>query len=982
MIKLKDVKMKPKLIGLFLFVGIMSLVFAGLVSSILASRSLVAKSYDQLEAVREIKKTQVKKFFAERRGDMDVLVETVESFRQAAFEKLETVQELKKAQIEELFAKIRTDILTLSKSQDVLQLFNHLNKYHDDMNFGSTEPFNVSTDEYKRIYEEYGEYLTNYVKEYGYYDISLICAPHGHVMFTAAKESDLGTNLRHGPNKKESLARLWRKVVKTESVVIEDFSPYAPSNGQQAAFIGAPVHDHSDKILGVVALQIPTDPINTIVQRHQGMGKTGETYIVGKKESVTAYRSDRVVKEGKIGEEKSGENIDKALAGKSGQKVKTGSTGDMEIISFDHLKIPGMNWALIGTITLEEAIVPRLKGKRDDYFKRYVRKYGYHDLYLIHPEGNVFYSVGQEADYHTNMISGEYAKSGLGKLVRRVLQSKEFGFADFEPYAPDNDEPAAFIAQPLIHKNEVQLIVAVQLSLEDINRIMQQRAGMGKTGETYLVGSDRLMRSDSFKDRTNRSVKASFSNPSEGSVDTVAVAEAISGKTDEKIIADYQGEPVLSAYTPLKVGDTTWSLLAEIDEHEVNEPVNDLIFWIVIIGLSIVAVVAIFAFLIARGISDSLVRGVDFAGLVAAGDLTAEIDVDQKDEVGILADALREMVSKLRDVVGDVKRIADNVARGSEEMNSGAEEMSSSAGEMSQGATEQAASAEEASASTEQMASSIGQNADNASQTERIALKSAEDARESGIAVTKTVNAMKEIVQKVLIVEEIARQTDLLALNAAVEAARAGEYGRGFAVVASEVRKLAERSQKAASEISKLSVSSVEIAEKAGEMLAMLVPDIQKTAELVQEISAASSEQNNGSEQINKAVQQLDQVIQQNVSVSEEMSSTSEEMASISEKLASQAEQLRNTIEFFKVDDTGRDTSDQGKFSRGAARKTSAPGTVANRGEERLKGKDHQKGEIADAEKQNQMARISSVWTTMIMMRNLRDTEVVVAVTV
>lgn len=948
MIKLRNVKMKPKLIGLFLFVGIISIVLAGLVSSIVASRSLVAKSYDQLRAVREIKKTQVKNFFAERREDMDILSETVESFREAAFEKLKTVQELKKAQVEELFAKIRTDILTLSKSQDVLQLYSHLEKYRDDMNFGSGDPFNVSTDEYQRIYGEYSPYLTDYVKRYGYYNIYLISAANGHVMFTAAKESDLGTNLRHGPYKNEAIARLWREVIKAESVVIEDFSPYSPSNGQQAAFIGAPVYDHSDKILGVVALQIPTNPINTIVHRRQGMGKTGETYIVGKTGTVTAYRSDRVVKKGNIGEEKSGENIDKALAGKSGQTVKTGSTGDMEIISYDYLKIPGLIWAMISTISLEEAITPRLKGKRDDYFKRYARKYGYHDLFLIHPEGNIFYSVGQEAEYRTNMISGEYAKSGLGKLVRQVLQSKEFGFADFEPYAPDNNEPAAFVAQPLIHKNEVQLIVAVQLSLEDINRIMQQRAGMGKTGETYLVGPDKLMRSDSYKDKTNHSVKASFANPSEGSVDTVAVEEAIAGKTDEKIIADYNEEPVLSAYTPLKVEDTSWSLLAEIDEHEVREPVYDLIFWIVIIGLSIAATVAIFAFFVAKGISDSLIRGVDFAGLVASGDLTAEIDIDQKDEVGILADALREMVSKLRDVVGDVKRIADNVARGSEEMNSGAEAMSSSAGEMSQGATEQAASAEEASASTEQIASSIGQNADNAAQTERIALKSAEDARESGIAVNKTAKAMKEIVEKVLIVEEIARQTDLLALNAAVEAARAGEYGKGFAVVASEVRKLAERSRKAASEISKLSISSVDIAEKAGEMLALLVPDIQKTADLVQEISAASSEQNNGSEQINKAVQQLDRVIQQNVSVSEEMSSTSEEMASISEKLASQAEQLRNTIDFFKVDDAGRDTSDQREFSREP--KPSASGTGVNGGEDRPKSKDHRKDDSADAE--------------------------------
>jgi methyl-accepting chemotaxis protein len=215
---------------------------------------------------------------------------------------------------------------------------------------------------------------------------------------------------------------------------------------------------------------------------------------------------------------------------------------------------------------------------------------------------------------------------------------------------------------------------------------------------------------------------------------------------------------------------------------------------------------------------------------------------------------------------------------------------------MSQGTTEQAASAEEASSSVEEMNATIKQNADNAQQTEKIALKSAADATESGKAVSQTVGAMKDIAGKISIIEEIARQTNLLALNAAIEAARAGEHGKGFAVVASEVRKLAERSQTAAGEISDLSASSVEVAEKAGAMLAKLVPDIQKTAELVQEISAASKEQTSGADQINAAIQQLNQVIQQNAGAAEEMSSTAEE-------LSSQAQQLQGTIEFFKVDE-------------------------------------------------------------------------------
>ncbi|MFP5239896.1 MAG: methyl-accepting chemotaxis protein [Acidobacteriota bacterium] len=293
------------------------------------------------------------------------------------------------------------------------------------------------------------------------------------------------------------------------------------------------------------------------------------------------------------------------------------------------------------------------------------------------------------------------------------------------------------------------------------------------------------------------------------------------------------------------------------------------------------------AIVITRGITVPVIKGVAFAKKMAEGDMTQELDVDQKDEVGVLADSLRAMVQRLSEVMGEVVEGANNVASGSQQLSATAESLS-------QGASEQAASVEEVSSSMEEMASNIQQNAENSVQTESMALKAAKDAEEGGQAVVRTVGAMKQIAEKISIIEEIARQTNLLALNAAIEAARAGEHGKGFAVVAAEVRKLAERSGHAAAEISSLSSESVAVAEKAGQMLGAIVPDIKKTAELVQEIAAASREQNAGADQINKAVQQLDQVIQQNASASEEMASTSEE-------LSSQAEQLMATVSFFKL---------------------------------------------------------------------------------
>ena len=539
--------------------------------------------------------------------------------------------------------------------------------------------------------------------------------------------------------------------------------------------------------------------------------------------------------------------------------------------------------------------------------RSYLEKFGYYDIFLVdHQTGDIVYSVFKEIDYATNLYTGAHKDSGLAEVVRKAASARvkdETFVTDFAGYLPSYNAPASFIASPIFDAGDMLGILVFQMPVEEINNRLIVKEGLGESGEVYLVGADNLMRSQSRFSEENTILTTK--------IETATAKAAIAGGEGAEITPDYRGINVLSAYAPLNIKGLDWVILAEIDEEEAFRTVNALKIAIMIAMAIAVAFIILIAVLFVRSVMKQL--GADpsevrmLAEGIASGDLTMDLSrVDKKKRVGVYA-AMINMQEQLIEVVQQIQNNADQIS-------SAAAQVSDTATALSEAASEQAASVEETSASIEQMGASISQNSENSQLTDTIASQSASSAGDGGEAVAETLAAMTQIAEKISIIEDIAYQTNMLALNAAIEAARAGEHGKGFAVVAAEVRKLAERSQVAAAEISTLSGDSVKVAETAGSLLAKMVPDITRTAELVQEITAASEEQSSGVGQINSAMQQLDKVTQQNAAGSEELAATSEE-------LQAQSINLQQVVGFFRLSD---DTPQQHRLSAAVSDSTKA----------------------------------------------------------
>jgi methyl-accepting chemotaxis protein len=628
-----DLSIRNKLLYGFLFIAIVPLLAIGVITYMVASNAMMLKAKQNLQAIGRTKAAAIETFFDERRADMSVLHEIVFTMQQEAFAKLETIRKNKTIWVEDYLLNRLGDADVLSSDPTTTRALLAFRKAGNVKNYA----WNLAV-------KAYGPWLTRHKETYGYQNLYLVSAD-GRVLFSVVEGSDLGENLVRGRLKNSPATKAFRKGFK--KVAFQDFEIYEPIGYQQACFVSAPIKSGS-KVIGVLIGLLAVDQINAILQERTGLSETTEAYLVGSTEKGVTLRSERFTKNGAIGAPATDPYLDKALSGEAGTTFMTDDQGIYKLSAYGPIKVPGVSWAINVTAHVEEIISPKFAQTEEDFFTYYKEGYGYLNFYLINPEGYLFYSVIHQNDYHTNLLTGPYKETNLGKAVQEVLTTQQLQFTDFEKYEPSQNTPTAFLAQPIIIDDKIVVIVAAQLATTQLQVILEDYTGLGLTGDTYIVGNDRMWRSDSrFLD--DLMVESTILNP-KYTINAEAIDRATGEQTDTRIRTNYRNHKVMSTASVITIQKKTketslqWTLFSDIDISEVRRPVMRMAFISAgVLGTTLIGVVLL-SLIMSGGLTLQVNRIMELFNEIGMGQYKSRTDVVSKDELGSMAQSLNAML--------------------------------------------------------------------------------------------------------------------------------------------------------------------------------------------------------------------------------------------------------------------------------------------------------------------------------------------------
>ncbi|MCL4297879.1 MAG: HAMP domain-containing protein [Anaerolineae bacterium] len=664
--------MHGKLLIYFLPLSLIPLIVVSLLAYVQARNALQQAASDKLEAVRAIKKFQIESYLAERESATRATADLVNMLRQQAFARLEALRDAKRGAVVHLFNKWQVDVVDMAANPDIVARAVQLSAGFKKLGADRVRALYLDKPDlkdaadkstYSAAHARQHRFLAGYIEIHGYEDILLI-DPAGTVVYTVKKGASLGHNL--AANKDSSLGALYQQLKSAQpgQTALVDVTLL---DGQVAMFMGAPIYVGTTHV-GVLVYQLPFQQIDELMQVPDDMKLIGETYLVGpdkrmRSQSTLDLTNRSVVASLTGSVEKNGVDTPgsrAALAGSSGVDMFLNPRGIHSVCAYAPLGVPGLNWAIIVEESAAEAVVPQVEGAGMYILTQYAQRYGYQDVLLMAQDGYVFHTVMRGPDYQTNLLTGPYQNTHLGRLVQNVLSTGELGFADFAPYLPAGNKPVAYVAAPVMYQNKPEMVVALQLPPGWTDTVMQERTGMGETGETLLVGPDMRMRSNSYLDPAEHSVEASFvGTVQKNGMDNKAVREALVGKTGEEVRfdTDYRGRQVIITYAPVKFGNLNWALIAKQDVAEAFILVDRLtLVLLLVIGIAAVVVIPVTLWTASR-LADPVLRLTSVAQTVAAGNLEVEVQVENnpRDELGILAKAFKSMTMQLQDLIGGLE---------------------------------------------------------------------------------------------------------------------------------------------------------------------------------------------------------------------------------------------------------------------------------------------------------------------------------------